>query len=62
MKQTLNVPHAEEPHEEISPAVDAAVRELVELFSDPAVVATAHFRCSTEGPTEFDVLFESTLE
>jgi hypothetical protein len=62
MKQTLNVPHAEEPPEEISPAADAAMRELVELFSHPAVVARAHFRCSTEGPTEFDVLFESILD
>ena len=62
MKQSLNVPHAEEPPEEISPAADAAMRELVELFSDPAVVATAHLRCSTEGPTEFDVLFESIID
>jgi hypothetical protein len=62
MKQSLNVPHAEEPPEEISAAADAAMRELVELFSDPAVMATAHFRCSTEGPTEFDVLFESILD
>jgi hypothetical protein len=62
MKQTLNVPPAEEPPEEISPAADAAMRELVELFSDPAIVARAHFRCSTEGPTDIEVMFESILD
>jgi hypothetical protein len=43
MKQSLNMPQAEEHPEEISPAADAAMRRLVELFSDPAVVARAHF-------------------
>jgi hypothetical protein len=62
MKQTLNVPQVKEPSEEISPAADAAMLKLVELFSDPAMVAGAHFRCSTEGPTEFDVLFESIID
>ena len=62
MKQSLNVPHAEEPPEEISPAADAAMRELVELFFDPAVVARAHSRCSTEGPTDIEVMFESILD
>jgi hypothetical protein len=62
MKQTLNVPQVEEPSEEISPAADAAMVRLVELFSDPAMMARAHFRCSTEGPTEFDVLFESIID
>jgi hypothetical protein len=54
--------HKEEPELKLSPAADQAMRELVELFSDPAVVARAHFRCSTEGPTEFDVLFETNLD
>jgi hypothetical protein len=58
----VNVPQAEEPPEEISPALDAAMRELKELFSDPAVVPQARFRCSTEGPDEIDVLFESILD
>jgi len=62
MKQTLNVPQVEEPSEEISPAADAAIVRLVVLFSDPAMMARAHFRCSTEGPTEFDVLFESIID
>jgi hypothetical protein len=61
MKQTLNVPR-EEPPEEISPAADEAMRELVELFSDPTVVARGHFRCSTEGPTDVEVMFESILD
>jgi hypothetical protein len=36
--------------------------DLKELFSDPAIAAQARFRCSTEGPDEFDVLFESILD
>jgi len=59
MRRVLNAPPNEEPPIEMSPEADAAMRKLVELFSDPAVVARAHLRCSTEGPTEFDVLFES---
>jgi hypothetical protein len=61
MRRVLNTP-PDEPPIEISPAADAAMRKLVELFSDPAIVARAHFRCSTEGPTEFDVLFESLID
>jgi hypothetical protein len=58
----LNVPQAEDPPEEISPAAHEAMRQLVELFSDPAIAAQARFRCSTEGPDEMDVLFESILD
>ena len=58
----MNASPNEEPPIEISPEADAAMRELVELFSDPAVVARASFRCSTEGPTEFDVLFEAIAD
>jgi hypothetical protein len=58
----LNAPQEEEPPEEISPAADAAMRNLVELFSDPAIAAQARFRCSTEGPDDIDVLFESILD
>ena len=61
MRRVLNNP-PDEPQIEISPAADAAMRELVELFSDPAVVARAHFRCSTEGPTDIEVMFESILD
>jgi hypothetical protein len=35
----LNAQREEEPLEEISPAADAAIRKLKELFSDPAVAA-----------------------
>jgi hypothetical protein len=38
------------------------MRELKELFSDPKIRSTASFRCCTEGPTEFDVLFESIID
>jgi hypothetical protein len=58
----LSVPQAAESPEEISPALDAAMRELKELFSDPAIASQARFRCSTEGPDEFDVLFESIID
>jgi hypothetical protein len=62
MKANLNVPQEEEPLEEISPAADAAMRKLKELFSDPAIAAQARFRCSTEGPDDMDVLFESIVD
>jgi hypothetical protein len=62
MRRALNAPPDEEPPIEISPEADAAMRKLVELFSDPAMTARAHFRCSTEGPVEFEVLFESILD
>jgi hypothetical protein len=58
----LNMPQAEEGLEEISPAADAAMRKLKELFSDPAIASQARFRCSTEGPDDIDVLFESILD
>jgi hypothetical protein len=54
--------HREEPELEVSPAADEAMRELKELFSDPAIAAHASFRCCTEGPTEFDVIFESITD
>jgi hypothetical protein len=58
---SLNAPQ-EEPPEEISPAADAAMRKLKELFSDPAIASQARFRCSTEGPDDIDVLFESIID
>src|SRR5262249_2396306 len=52
----------EEPELKLSPAADAAMAKLVELFSDPSVASKARFRCGTEGPDEFDLLFESILD
>jgi hypothetical protein len=52
----------EEPLLEISPEADTAMRGLKELFSDPKIRSTASFRCCTEGPTEFDVVFESITD
>ena len=46
----------------VSPAAHEAMRELVELFSDPSFASKAHFRCCVDGPTEFEVLFESILD
>jgi hypothetical protein len=62
MKRALSDPSTEEPPIEISPEADAAMRDLVELFSDPAIAAHARFSCSTEGPDEIEVLCESILD
>jgi hypothetical protein len=57
-----NAPPGKEPPIEISPEADAAMKKLVELFSDPSLPSKARFRCPLEGPDEFDVLFESILD
>jgi hypothetical protein len=57
-----NAPPDEEPPMEISPEADAAMQELVELFSDPSLRSKARLRCPVEGPDEFDVLFESIID
>lgn len=62
MKRTSNDPPTEEPPIEISPEADAAMAELVKIFSDPKLQSTASFRCHTEGPNEFEVMFESVME
>jgi hypothetical protein len=62
MKRALSVWQKEERAIEISPAADEAMCKLKELFSDPAIAAQARFRCSTEGPDDIDVLFESILD
>ena len=41
---------------------DQAMRALTQLFSTPEVKAKAHRRCGINGPTEFDVLFETVLD
>ena len=55
-------PPEEEPPIEISPEADAAMAKLVGLFSDPSLASKARLRCSTEGPDEFDLMFESILD
>jgi hypothetical protein len=54
--------HKEEPELKPSPAADEAMAKLTELFSDPNLPSKAQFRCSTEGPDEFDLLFESIFD
>jgi hypothetical protein len=54
--------HKEEFELRVSPAADEAMAKLVELFSDPSLASKARFRCSTEGPDEFDVMFESIID
>ena len=62
MKRTLNGQRNEGLAIEISPETDAAMRELVELFSDPSFPLRPRFRCGVEGPDEFDVMFELIME
>jgi hypothetical protein len=45
-----------------SPAADEAMAKLVELFSDPSLASKAQFRRCVDGPTEFEVLFESIVD
>jgi len=54
--------HKEEPELKLSPAADAAMAELVKIFSDPNLPTKPRFRCGVEGPDEFDVMFESIME
>ena len=58
----MPAPPEEEPPIEISPEADAAMAELVKIFSDPNLPSKARFRCGVEGPDEFDVMFESIME
>jgi hypothetical protein len=62
MKRTLNAPRNEELAIEISPEADAAMKKLVELFSDPSLASQARLRCSVEGPDDFDLLFETIID
>ena len=41
---------------------DEAFDALFKLFSSPEVRRHAHLSCRTDGPTEFDLLFESILD
>lgn len=41
---------------------DEAFNALFEIFSSPRVRRPAHLRCRTDGPTKFDLLFESILD
>jgi len=54
--------NTKEPDLKVSPGADEAMRELVELFSDPNLPSRARFQCGVEGPDEFDVLFESIVD
>ena len=62
MKRALSVRQKEEPAIGISPEADAAMAELVKIFSDPNLPTKPRFRCGVEGPEEFDVVFESIME
>jgi hypothetical protein len=61
-KQARSGSQNEDPAIEISPEADAAMAELVKIFSDPNLPTKPRFRCGVEGPDEFDVMFESIME
>ena len=42
--------------------VGEAMEALTRIFSDPQLTAKAYFRCSVDGPTEIDRLFESIMD
>jgi len=56
------VNNKEEPEAKLSPAAEEAMAKLTELFSDPSLSSKARLRCGIEGPTEFDILFESIID
>ena len=58
----MNDPNTDEPPIEISPEADAAMAELVKIFSDPNLPTKPRFRCGVDGPDEFDVMFESIID
>jgi hypothetical protein len=62
MKRILSDPSTEETPIEISPEADAAMAELVKIFSDPNLPTKPRFRCGVDGPDEFDLLFESIVD
>ena len=39
--------------------ISTSMKGLKELFSDPTLATRASFRCSTERPSEIDVMMES---
>jgi hypothetical protein len=43
-------------------AFHEAMEALTRIFSDLKLAAKAHFRCSVDGPTEMDRLFESIMD
>jgi hypothetical protein len=56
------VNNKEESEPKLSPAAEEAMAKLAELFSDPSLSSNARLRCGVEGPTEFDILFESIID
>jgi len=43
-------------------AADEAMKALTRLFSAPNLATKAHFRCSTDGPTDLNMFFESMFD
>jgi len=55
------VNNKEEPEPKLSPAAEEAMAKLRNC-SNPSLSSKARLRCGVEGPTEFDILFESILD
>lgn len=51
-----------EPSDSGTHTPEEAFDALFELFSSPRVRRHAHLSCRTDGPTEFDLWFESALD
>ena len=46
----------------VTRAADEAFKELYKLFTSPEGRRHAHLSCCTDGPTEFDLMFEAALD
>jgi hypothetical protein len=46
-------------NESAASAADEAMKALTQLFSSRELATKVHFRCGVNGPTEFNIFFES---
>ena len=49
-------------NESAASAADEAMKALAQLFSSRELSTKVHFRCGIDGPTEFDIFFESMCD
>jgi hypothetical protein len=58
----MNPPGDTFPRGKDEDTADEAMKALTHLFSSRRMADRAHFRCGVSGPTDFDVVFEATLD
>jgi hypothetical protein len=58
----MNPPERNPPQDRKEDAAEAAMKALTHLFSSRKLANRAHFRCGIDGPTDFDILFQSVLD